>query len=112
MHRTYPEHVWVALHEAAILRVLGKRRHIKRDLLRGQVKKVLQKDFSDGYFNCGYWRLIDCNAVRERDTKKEGKKSYVGSRKLPHRETLLRNRKRLQEPYDKWLGNPGSNGRK
>lgn len=112
MHRDYPECVWVALHEAAILRVLGKRRHIKRDLLRGQVRKILKDEFRDYYFNSGYWRLLDCNAVRERFTKKEGDKTYMGRHKLPHRETLLRNRRNLSQPYDQWLTYPSPNRRK
>lgn len=100
MHRTHPDFVWKALHSAAILRVLEKKRHIKRDLIRSQVRKVLKDDFRDHYFNVAYWSLLDLGMARQQLVDNQGYKVYPTKRKMKNGDRVLRNRKHLKDASD------------
>ena len=100
MHRTHPDFVWKALHSAAILRVLEKARHIKRDLIRAQVRRILKEDFRESYFNRAYWSLLDLGMARQQFTVSQGYKVYPTRRKMINGDRVLRNRKHLNDSSD------------
>ena len=101
----HPWFVELGIHEGAILRVLGKHRRIKRQLLRAQIKKLLRKDFSDGAFRLAYLNLLWVGWTEEKDSKKDGVTIYPRGRKNKNkerRERWLRNRNRMTAPYGRY----------
>ena len=100
----HPWYVQLCIHEGAILRVLSKRYSIKRHLLRAQIKKILRKDFDEHAFRMAYLTTISAGWARERSQKDEVTLYPRGrsNSSKKKRETWLRNRNRMSEPYDRY----------